>query len=55
MLTSIKEHHAIVDAIRRADPKACEALMENHVQAAKDRLISLSKTGDNNHEQKGKS
>jgi DNA-binding GntR family transcriptional regulator len=55
MLKSIKEHHAIVDAIRRADPQACEALMANHVKAAGERLANIPSTEGDTHAQKGKS
>lgn len=42
MLSSIREHHAIVAAIRSAEPKACEDLMATHVKASQHRLIELS-------------
>jgi DNA-binding GntR family transcriptional regulator len=48
MLSSIREHHAIVDAIRGKQPDACEALMANHVKAARERLSMLMFKGDEN-------
>lgn len=50
MLNSIREHHAIVEAIRTRQPEACEALMANHVKAAGERLAQLILEGDG-HEQ----
>lgn len=44
MLSSIREHHAIVDAIRSGDPQACEDLMATHVKASQRRLVELSAT-----------
>lgn len=44
---SVHEHRAIFDAIRNGKPAECEALMANHVTAAKVRLFSLSKQGGN--------
>jgi DNA-binding GntR family transcriptional regulator len=38
MLYSIREHHAIVDAIRGKQPDVCATLMANHVKAAGKRL-----------------
>ncbi|WP_225984873.1 GntR family transcriptional regulator [Noviherbaspirillum aerium] len=46
MLNSIREHHAIVDAIRAKQPEVCEALMANHVKAAGERLSRLNLEGD---------
>jgi DNA-binding GntR family transcriptional regulator len=47
MLSSVKEHHAIVDAIRGKQPDVCEALAANHVKAARKRLSMLMfKKGD---------
>jgi DNA-binding GntR family transcriptional regulator len=40
MLSSIREHHAIVDAVRGKQPDICEALMAEHVKAAGMRLSS---------------
>lgn len=50
MLNSIREHHAIVDAIRGKQPDECEALMANHVKAAGERLSTLMFKGDKNEE-----
>lgn len=52
MLNSIREHHAIVDAIRSRQPEACEALMANHVKAAGERLSKLNLDGDNHEQEK---
>lgn len=41
MLNSIREHHAIVDAIRNRQPDICAALAGNHVKAARTRLATL--------------
>ena len=46
MLSSIREHHAIVDAIQRAQPDTCQVLTTNHVKAAAERLHQLTPTGD---------
>jgi len=46
MLNSIKEHHAIVDAIRKGHADACEKLMANHVEAAGERLKQITNEGD---------
>jgi DNA-binding GntR family transcriptional regulator len=54
MLESIREHHAIVEAIRGGDPKTCQSLLENHVKAAGERLARISPKGDA-HAQEGKS
>lgn len=43
MMNSIKEHHAIVDAIRQKQPDVCRALMADHVKAAGARLSTLLK------------
>jgi DNA-binding GntR family transcriptional regulator len=50
MLSSIREHHAIVDAIRGAQSEACQSLMATHVKAAQERLFKLSSKGDINEE-----
>ena len=44
--TSVREHRAIFDAIRHAQPADCEALMAHHVKAAKERLFNLSIRGE---------
>lgn len=44
---SVHEHRAIFDSIRNGKSAECEALMANHVTAAKVRLFSLSKQGGN--------
>jgi DNA-binding GntR family transcriptional regulator len=41
MLESLREHHAIVEAIDGGDPQACAALMENHVKSAGVRLADM--------------
>lgn len=51
MLNSIREHHAIVDAIRNREPEVCEALMANHVKAAGERLSRLMTEGDKHDEE----
>jgi DNA-binding GntR family transcriptional regulator len=38
MMSSVRDHHRIVDTIRAADPDACAALMSAHVQRAVVRL-----------------
>lgn len=43
---SVREHRAIFNAIRKADPLACEALMADHVKAAKLRLFNLPQQGE---------
>ncbi|SNT32343.1 transcriptional regulator, GntR family [Noviherbaspirillum humi] len=48
MLNSLREHHAIVDAIRQGQPERCEALMASHVKTAGERLRKLIFEGDNN-------
>jgi DNA-binding GntR family transcriptional regulator len=54
MLSSIREHHAIVDAIRHGRSEACQSLMAAHVKAAQERLFKLSSKG-NIREKKAKS
>ena len=44
MQASIAEHGEIVDALRRADVKACETLMARHVSDAYARLLSTAST-----------
>jgi DNA-binding GntR family transcriptional regulator len=44
MQVSIAEHLAIVEAVRQADAKQCEALMAQHVGDAYQRLIDVNKT-----------
>lgn len=46
MLNSIKEHHAIVDAIRGKQAGLCASLMGDHVKAAGTRLSQLITIGD---------
>lgn len=52
MLNSIREHHAIVDAIRAKQPEVCEDLMANHVKAAGERLSTLNLEGDKHAQEK---
>ncbi len=42
MLESLREHHAIVEAIAAGDPQACADLMENHVKSAGVRLANMA-------------
>lgn len=51
MLSSIREHHSIVDAIRGKQPDVCEAMMANHVKAAGERLSMLKFKGDKDEEE----
>jgi DNA-binding GntR family transcriptional regulator len=51
ILNSIKEHHAIVDAIQNKRADICEALMASHVKAAGERLQKILFEGDK-HEEK---
>lgn len=51
ILNSIKEHHAIVDAIKRKRADICEELMSSHVKAAGERLQKILFEGDK-HEKK---
>lgn len=53
MLNSIKEHHAIVDAIREKKPEVCKELMADHVKAAGTRLSTLIQQGDKVEEETG--
>ena len=43
MQVSVAEHTQIVEAVRQADAKQCEALMAQHVSDAYERLIDIKK------------
>ena len=53
ILNSIKEHHAIVDAIRNKRADICEALMASHVKAAGERLHKILFEGEKHEEKTG--
>ena len=51
ILSSLMEHHAMVDAIREGQAEWCAQLMANHVKAAGERLEKILLGGDK-HEEK---